>query len=359
MNFIDMKLKRIGTLALLLLTLGACSETEIIGMEEGNDNAIRFEAYAGVQTRGTETKLANIQTSGFGIMAYMTRGSYTTTGKSAFMNNQLVEYKSNAWTYSPTKYWPNNGTDKLSFFAYAPYVATNGTQGITLVSNASEDPKLDFSLQTNQNNMVDLVVAANVNQDASTAGSKLTFGFRHVLAGVQMSAKLSESLTGNNQVRLYITGVKLRHTNKLASRSAFNMKTSAWGTPTTYLAAETDLGNATNGILNLPSVSGITGITKGIQLSNSNSQVSLFKTGQSLYLIPINGSTGCNAGDVKAAITYSLLTRATDSGTSWVVSTITKEVPLPAQGFRQGYMQSYLFTIGLNDIAVSAVVTEY
>ena len=77
--------------------------------------------------------------NGFGVFAYYTAGAdYSVTAKPNFMFNQQVVGTSGAtptWSYSPIKYWPNNtqrdGTtdydisvnkDKLSFFAYAPYI---------------------------------------------------------------------------------------------------------------------------------------------------------------------------------------------------------------------------------------------
>lgn len=77
--------------------------------------------------------------NGFGVFAYYTEGAdYSDAAKPNFMFNQQVVGTSGAtptWSYSPIKYWPNNtlrdGTtdydisdtkDKLSFFAYAPYI---------------------------------------------------------------------------------------------------------------------------------------------------------------------------------------------------------------------------------------------
>lgn len=360
-NFAGMKPKHLGVAALLLLMLGACAETEIPGTGGDSDRAVSFSAYTRVQTRGTEVKLANIKTSAFGIIAYLTNGNYSATSKSTFMENQQVEWKNSAWTYSPQKYWPNNGTDKLSFFAYAPYVATSGAQGIKPVNSSGADPKLDFTVQTNLNNMVDLLVAAKPSQSFSTvgaAGGKLTFDFHHVLASAKMYAKPSEDLAGNKQVRMYITGVKLKHSNKLAEHSVFNMNTSAWATPSSYLPAEIDLGNATNGIIGFSAISDVSGLTQGVQLTGNSAETPLFKTGHSLYLIPISGTTGCAEGDVKLEITYKLLTRATDSSSSWVTSTATRTVSLPAGGFKQGYSHSYVFTLGLDEITVDVVVDK-
>ena len=94
---------------------------------------------------GDEVQLANHY--GFGVFAYYTQGAdYAVTAKPNFMFNQQVEAETtgvvpnatavNGWKYSPIKYWPNNTQkdgenttynisdtkDKLSFFAYAPYI---------------------------------------------------------------------------------------------------------------------------------------------------------------------------------------------------------------------------------------------
>ncbi len=39
------------------------------------------------------------------------------------MYNQRVEYRNSQWTYSPSKYWPLNQDEKITFRAYAPYVS--------------------------------------------------------------------------------------------------------------------------------------------------------------------------------------------------------------------------------------------
>ena len=75
------------------------------------------------QTRSGALATGNLLS--MGIFAYYTGSNdLTISEKPNFMYNQEVK-RSNAsspWTYSPVKYWPNNPGDKLTFFAYAPYV---------------------------------------------------------------------------------------------------------------------------------------------------------------------------------------------------------------------------------------------
>ena len=61
-----------------------------------------------------------------GVFAYFTHGKFNeNTAIPNFMYNQLVEKQQDegTWSYSPVKFWSDNSTtDKISFFAYAPYV---------------------------------------------------------------------------------------------------------------------------------------------------------------------------------------------------------------------------------------------
>lgn len=55
-----------------------------------------------------------------GVFAcYRTPEGKPATFTTNFMNNQPVYYDGTAWTYSPTKYWPTDGS--LEFFGYYPY----------------------------------------------------------------------------------------------------------------------------------------------------------------------------------------------------------------------------------------------
>ena len=87
-----------------------------------------------------ETTLAKIkaENAGFGVFAYYTNAdNYDQSFTPNFMYNQHVKFESDAYTYSPVKYWSNEfgsgaaseDADKISFFAYAPYVSVNPASG--------------------------------------------------------------------------------------------------------------------------------------------------------------------------------------------------------------------------------------
>ena len=221
---------------------------------------VTFGTYIGetpVTRTGTAGNIdtdAKLQTPGFGIFAYYTdAASYpaapggNTTLYPNFMYNQPVTYSS-GWTYSPIKYWPNEtqsdgstavdgngatstgGIDKLSFFAYAPYVAVTPSSGaitshvtedggatevgITALSdyNDTSDPLVSYTVASLPEHTVDLLwgvipssttyttVTGNVDLSASagkpnvnltkqTKSETVDFSFKHALAKINFTVQ--------------------------------------------------------------------------------------------------------------------------------------------------------------------------
>lgn len=104
--------------------------------------AVGFDTYTANATRAVQEGVMTtdkLQTTGFGVFAVQSDNTtYASDQKTDFMWNQKVQWSANSWTYSPLKYWPNetntdsqtpaaaaasSNMDRLSFFAYAPYVA--------------------------------------------------------------------------------------------------------------------------------------------------------------------------------------------------------------------------------------------
>ena len=121
---------------------------------------IGFTAYADrAITRGGQTGLTDItalrkSTGAFGVFAYYTDlKKYDQTYVPNYMYNQGVFWNgedgtagTNTWIYSPVMYWPNESgndaqsddEDKVSFFAYAPYVASGSAAAGSI--DTSADP---------------------------------------------------------------------------------------------------------------------------------------------------------------------------------------------------------------------------
>ena len=372
-----MKTKSLFFVAATALMVAGCSQNEVMETNPDANRAIGFGVYTGTQTKGlvtdnslTDGGTANglkVASKGFGILAYQTAGNYSTGGtKGTFMDNVHTTWNATGgslggggWEYSPLKFWPGNNTDKLSFFAYAPY-STGGANGITLTNaTGTTDPSLAFKLQTNQKDMVDLVVStAKKDQQQTTASGKVTFDFKHVLTRVTMKAKTDKSISSNAETKVYITGISLKHTTKLAGEATINMNDATWTLPTLpgeaakYLSSPYALvATSSNGVLKLENSAWKGYTTPAVSINET--PASLFTADQYLFFIPIDGATGTTGADeVKASITYDIATIPSSGATTAVVSSFTKEVNLGTGVFAQGKAYAFTFTIGLNAIEV-------
>ena len=254
---------------------------------------IGFTAYAerGI-TRGGLTGLTDIDAlkqtkalgGGFGVFAYYTDlKKYDQTYVPNYMYNQGVFWKgengteiADAWFYSPVMYWPNESgndaasddEDKVSFFAYAPYVASGsaaagsidtsadptaaswGITGFSRNTNAG-DPLVKYVANFSTANTVDLCwgvcnepswakIQGGTNQTMAvgkpwidverpqTTTQKMNFTFKHALAqlNVQIDADVdinshsgsadpaeNPNLDGNTKVyvrSISFTGIAMR-----------------------------------------------------------------------------------------------------------------------------------------------------
>ena len=109
----------------------------------------RAGASGDLTTTALTTTAGDLKNSGFGVFAYYTdHNRYSQSAQANFMYNQQVTAASAAlFSYSPMKYWPNefmganaDEDDKVSFFAYAPYVDVYRTSGLLDGSATVTDP---------------------------------------------------------------------------------------------------------------------------------------------------------------------------------------------------------------------------
>ena len=188
-----------GMAAMLLASCSSndrldASPNEALAPNAGSEMPVGFDAYT--QRGTTRAGAAGVITSlgavpsddeaakkaGFGVFAYYTdNNDYDPQSLPNFMYNQQVYAKTaeNTFVYEPVKYWPNeygsnaisDDNDKVSFFAYAPYVevvpstgklsasADEAKWGITGMSrnSASGDPLIKYIVSFDQDKMVDLM----------------------------------------------------------------------------------------------------------------------------------------------------------------------------------------------------------
>lgn len=138
------------------LVLSACSNDGEVAVNDGaaqlqsGSGVVAFDTYTSSATKAGDAGVMTTEglktATGFGVFAmYQDNMDYPSPNNSLapnFMFNERVHY-SDGWTYSPLKYWPNetnhdsqtpnpaqagsSHVDKLSFFAYAPYVKLDGS----------------------------------------------------------------------------------------------------------------------------------------------------------------------------------------------------------------------------------------
>lgn len=188
----------ISALALAAVATTSCSNEETKAIEP-QSNAIEFGTYLGRDaiSRGSVFTTDAMKTAGFGVFAAYTGQNDFASQPMNFMSNQQVTYDTDAWTYSPLKYWPNNPGDKVSFFAYAPHNVTGATPGTTAAT-------VDFIVQDAVADQKDLVVADALTDNLKPSISdKVTFDFKHVLARIGLNVeamfdKVNSDATGND-----------------------------------------------------------------------------------------------------------------------------------------------------------------
>lgn len=160
------------------------------------------------QTRGTEINTNSL--NNFGLYAYYEPTLFNSaTSLPKFMNNQKVEKVSESWAYSPTMYWPKNGT--LSFFGYAPYeigksisVTTAGTPTFDLTNPTDVALQHDFLLL--------LPMIDKTRSDLNT-DRQLPLKFTHALSSIIFKA----GVENENTESIKIKSIKINALNNKAT----------------------------------------------------------------------------------------------------------------------------------------------
>ena len=184
-----------------LLILAACNMACSRGEDglpgnSGNSDAPEADATApiGFSTDASDTRGTGygptVLPEAIGVYASQTHGEFD--GSSAMMNfmqNQRVEHdaEKNTWSYKPVKFWPEEPTDKLSFFAYAPY-----NTAALQYNEKGGYPTLIYEWNSVKTNQMDFLVATPVMNRNS---GDIKFNLKHALSKVQLSIKSNEDIT--------------------------------------------------------------------------------------------------------------------------------------------------------------------
>ena len=376
-----------AAIAAVVLATG-CGKNEVI-KAPAPDQAITFGVYVPktVTTKaggeaGTQTiiTLGDANKSGFGVFCYYSdnltnanTNDYNAETPSNFepnfMWNQQVKGNGGGsenptqWAYTPLKYWPNehntsvtdDGIDKLTFFAYAPWVNANKTSGsvesetegiTTLSSNsATGDPTLTYVVPASITNHVDVLYADATslkNLTRPATNYNVSFPFKHALTSVVF------------RVQTFIDGVNNR--NDLSDVG------SAVDEFTTVTLKEVYFGGASiypSGTLNIATGvwTPVAAETKTFSKTDLTQSVTKTKTAitgiEPIMLIPKNESTSYNV-----RVVYDV--RTTDNNLSTGSSTVTNNIKNTLDlTLAAGKKNIVDLVLGLTTVKVSATVTDW
>ncbi|MBR6661519.1 MAG: fimbrillin family protein [Bacteroidales bacterium] len=363
----------LGIIAFAALSVTSCTKDEVI--EIMPQEAIEFGTYLGhdVQSRGVV--LDNSNFNQFGVFASYTDGEWNANSPINFMFNQVVNKSGNNWTYSPLKYWPADQSYKVSFFAYAPYAASDN--GISLVTEktGAGAPQILYTINdSNLGKMADFVADVQINHSKDEniesgidqVDENVTFSLKHELTRVNILAKLDRDAFGPNDVanktKVNIKSVEFTGSKDLfASKGTYtfateNDKRGTWQTTPTQDGDTINLASILNAQVDTYlSPYTISGVSVG-----TTTAVPLFKNAEYLFLIPVAGETGlATAGDVKMKIAYDIVTVDSAVYSGYTATPAVKEISLPVGALKQGWAYLYTLTFGLNEIVLSAEVSDW
>lgn len=398
-------MKKISIILSILFALLACSCTLDPDVPDTAQDAIGFDVYtrSSVVTKAGFTgdiDEASFKVAGFGVYAYV-----GTTPD--FMRNQHVTYSGGSWVYSPLKYWPNQNTDKIDFFAYAPHIAAapytstadalanaNNEEGILYIpgTDATGDPVIVYKTAADPSNNVDLMFGvaaeAHTSPDVTAGlpflsmtklmlGEKMKFNFKHALTKLVVNVDgyfddVNSGSAGNHEVdantRIVVESVSIS-TDRLATYGTLNLHNTTANTP------KWDLGDTPETIsgYSLPVASNLHYVDGNAAsvVHFSQQPLGVTKTKQSLMGYGIDGTAAASlmfvpnaagTGNLDVTIVYHVITRDArlETGYNDVTNTITKTITgLTGNVFKPGYLTTLNLHLGLASVTFDADVSDW
>lgn len=181
----------------------SCSSDEAQAVNEGA--GIRFTVSAGKQSRAIAVDNGSINQ--FHVWAV---AANNTTG--FFMNCDVTKV-GDAWTYSPTKFWPQS--NKVNFFAISAGTKTSYTDLKDIVNASYAEGKggftMDYTIPDKAN--VDVLYAAYY--EASKKTGTVPLNFHHALSQLAFAAQCS-----NTDLTVYIKSIKVQNLNNKGTLTA-------------------------------------------------------------------------------------------------------------------------------------------
>lgn len=200
-----------GIAAMAALTLVSCSSDDLDSFsgDSSKNEAISFDGYLGRSavavngTRGSEVKIGNLQTDGFGVFGNYSKETTTAYGNNLFDNQQVTYDKTKLkWTYSPLKFWPSDG--HIDFLAYAPYDKS---------TKLTDGPKINnFIVSKTITDQTDLLwtnATSSISADVTSSKNKVNFQFHHALSRLGYTVNLTGDYSSNPENKATFTLKKI------------------------------------------------------------------------------------------------------------------------------------------------------
>ena len=212
-----------GIAAMAALTLVSCSSDDLDSFSDNSskNEAISFDGYLGRSavavngTRGSEVKIDQLRTGGFGVFGNYSKETTTAYGNSLF-DNQQVTYDKSKWTYSPLKFWPSDG--HIDFLAYAPYDKDTKLTDVSKIKDFTVSKTI-----TDQKDLLWTNAKSSISADLTSTKEKVKFQFHHALSRLGYTVKLSGNYSSDN-VTFTLKKITLAGSSTDATKGAFYEK---------------------------------------------------------------------------------------------------------------------------------------
>ena len=351
-------MKKILFFAAAAIMMVSCSNDQVVS-KMPQDNAINFGMYFGRDAQSRAAIMKTEDLKNFGVFAYYTdNGDYVEgTSTPNFMFDQKVTYSAGNWTYSPLKYWPNEDTDKLSFFAYAPHTTESNTNialdGFT--NTTASAPVLKYTLAENLADHVDLLWATPVkDQTNQKIADKVKFTFNHALSRIGFKAvAVIDEINGEKTGEVDVTNP---HATEVAPGTTITIDEIVL-TGDFYKGGTLSLidGSWTKDAAATKTYTWGTGeLIAGHTVTKTKEVV----IKDDSYLTVVPQLTDGNK-DLKIKVTYTVTTvdAALEGDKSVVQSTVTSDAF--DFEFKQGYAYNFVLHIGLTSVKFDAEVSAW
>lgn len=200
-----------GIAAMAALTLVSCSSDDLDSLSDNSskNEAISFDGYLGRSavavngTRGSEVKIDQLKTGGFGVFGNYSKETTTAYGNSLFDNQQVTyDNDKSKWTYSPLKFWPSDG--HIDFLAYAPYDKNTKLTDGSKINNFIVSKTI-----TDQTDLLWTNATSSISADVTSSKNKVNFQFHHALSRLGYTVNLTGDYSSNPENKATFTLKKI------------------------------------------------------------------------------------------------------------------------------------------------------